>query len=112
MELRGCVQDWLSLLARLANRQVEVFRGFDRRSTYRFYYQYGRLRRAVEKVVGVMRRTTTVVAMVARCRVDSHHALTKDSAVTGAQLCQNSSCLPWQCLFGCSNGRRSAIKQF
>ena len=59
-----------------------------------------------------MRRLTTVVAMVARCRADSVHVLTNDSAVTGAQLCQCSTCLPWQCLFGCSNGRRSAIKQF
>ena len=59
-----------------------------------------------------MRRLTTVVAMVARCRVYSINVLTKDSAVTGAQLCQNSSCLPWQSLFGCSNGRRSANKQF
>ena len=59
-----------------------------------------------------MRRMTTVVAMVARCRVDTVHVLNKDSAVTGAQLCQHSFCLPWQCLFGCSNGRRSAIKQF
>ena len=50
---------------------------------------------AVEKVVGVMRRLTTVVAMVARCRVYSAHVLTKDSAVTGTQLCQHSSCLPW-----------------
>ena len=57
-----------------------------------------------------MRRLTTVVAMVVRCRVDSIHVLTKDSAVTGAQLCQYSSSLPWQCLLGCSNGRRSAIK--
>ena len=57
-----------------------------------------------------MRRITTVVAMVARCRVDSLHVLTM--IVTGAQLSQYSSCLPWQCLFGCSNGRRSAIKQF
>ena len=57
-----------------------------------------------------MRRMTTVEAMVARCRVDSIHVLTKDSAVTGAQLCQYSSCLSRQCLFGCSNGRRSAIK--
>ena len=40
------------------------------------------------------------------------HVLTKDSTVTGAQLCQYSSCIPWQCLFGCNNGRRSAIKQF
>ena len=40
------------------------------------------------------------------------HVLTKDSAVTDAQLCQYSSCLPWRCLFGCCNGRRSAIKQF
>ena len=59
-----------------------------------------------------MRRLTTVVELVARCRVDSMLVLSKDSAVTGAQLCQNSSCLPWQCLFGCSNRRRSAIKQF
>ena len=59
-----------------------------------------------------MRRLTTVVAMVVHCRVDSINVLTKDSAVTGAQLCQNSSCLLWQCLFGCSNERRSAIKQF
>ena len=59
-----------------------------------------------------MRRQTTVVAMVARCRVDCLHVLTKDSAVPGVQMCQNSSCLPWQCLFGSGNGRRSAIKQF
>ena len=57
-----------------------------------------------------MRRMTTIVAMVVRSRVDSVHVVTKDSAVTGAQLCQYSSCLLWQCLFGCSNGRRSAIK--
>ena len=76
----------LSLLARLINRQVEVFRGFVRRSPQRCYCQCGRLRRAVEKVVGVMMRLTTVVAMVARCRVDSLHVLTKDSAVTGAHL--------------------------
>ena len=59
-----------------------------------------------------MRLMTTVVAMVARCWVDSLHLLTKDSAVTGAQLCQYSSCLPWQCQFGGSNGRRTAIEQF
>ena len=59
-----------------------------------------------------MRRMAAVVAMVARCRVYSIHVLTKDSAVIGAQLCQYSYCLPWQCLFGCGNGRRSAIKQF
>ena len=41
-----------------------------------------------------MRRLTTVVAMVARCWADSLHVLTMDSAVIGAQLCQNSSCLP------------------
>ena len=58
-----------------------------------------------------MRRMTAVVAIVARCRVYSIHVLTKDSAVTGAQLYQYSSCLPWQCLFGSSNERRSAIKQ-
>ena len=55
---------------------------------------------------------TTVVAMVARCRVDSVHVLTMDSAVTGAQLSQYCSCPYWQCLFGSSNWRRSAIKQF
>ena len=59
-----------------------------------------------------MRQMNAVVAMVARCRVDSIHVLTKDSSVTGAQLCQYSSCLSWQYLFGCSNGRWSAIKQF
>ena len=59
-----------------------------------------------------MRRMTTVVAMVAHCRVDSLHALTKDPAEIGAQLCRHSSCHPWTCLFGCCNGRRSAIKQF
>ena len=53
----------------------------------------------------------TVVAMVARCRVDYVHVLIKDSTVTGAQLFQHSSCLPWQCLFGCGNWRRSAINQ-
>ena len=42
-------------------------------------------------MMGVMRRMTTVVAMVERCRVDSVDALTKDTAVTGAQLCQFSS---------------------
>ena len=44
--------------------------------------------------------------------VDSIHVLTKDWAVTGVQLYKNSYCLPWQCLFGCSNERRSAIRQF
>ena len=67
---------------------------------------------AVEKVVGVMRQMTTVVSMVARCRIDFLYVLTKDSTVTGVQLGQYSSCLPWQCLFDSSNGRRSAIKQF
>ena len=51
-----------------------------------------------------MRRITTVVAMIASCRVDSLHVLTKDSAVTGAQLCQYSSCLPWLCLFAVAMG--------
>ena len=101
----------LLLLARLINRQVDVFRVFGRRSPLRFYCQCGRLRMAVEKVVGVMRRMIAVVAMVARCQVDSLHVPTMHSAVIGAQLCQYS-CLPWQCLFGCSNGRRSAIKKF
>ena len=44
------------------------------------------------KVKGVMRRITTVVAIVARCLVDSVHVPTKDSAMTGALLCQYSSC--------------------
>ena len=87
-----------------------MFRGFCRRSPLWSKCQCGRLRMAVELVVCVMRRLTTVVAMVERCRVDSIHALTKYSAVAGAQLCQYSSCLPWQCLFSYSNGRRSAIK--
>ena len=52
---------------------------------------------------------TTVVAIVARCRVDSVHVLAKGSAMTGAQLCHYSSCLPWQCRFGCSNGQWSAF---
>ena len=59
-----------------------------------------------------MRRMTAVVTMVARGRVYSIHVLTKDSVMTGAQLCQYSSCLPWQCLFGCCNRRRSAIRLF
>ena len=59
-----------------------------------------------------MRRMTTVVAIVARCRVDSLHVLTKDSAMTGAQMCQYCSSLPRQCLFGSGNGLRSTIKQF
>ena len=36
--------------------------------------------------MGVMRRMTTVVVMVVRCRIDSVHVLTTDSAVTGALL--------------------------
>ena len=56
-----------------------------------------------------MKRMTTVMVMVACFRIDFVNILTNDSAVTGAQLCQYSSCLPLQCLFGCSNGRRSAI---
>ena len=47
-----------------------------------------------------MRRMTTVEAMVARCRVDSLHVMTKDLALTGARMYQYSSCLPWQCLYG------------
>ena len=102
----------LLLLARLITRQVEVFCGFGRRSPLLFYCQCGRFRRAALEVVGVMRRMTTVMVMFARCRVDSLHVLTKNSAVTVALVCQYSSCHHWQCLFGCSNGRRSAIKQF
>ena len=37
---------------------------------------------AVEEVMGVMRRMTAVVEMVARCRVYSINVLTKYSAVT------------------------------
>ena len=59
-----------------------------------------------------MRRMTTVVPVVARCRVDFLHVLTKDLAVIGAQLCLHSLCLPWLCLFGCSNGRRRPISNF
>ena len=59
-----------------------------------------------------MRRMTADVEMVACCRVYYIHILTKDSAVIGAQLCQNGPCHPWKCLFGCGNGRRSAIRQF
>ena len=51
-------------------------------------------------------------AMDARCRVDSVCVLRKDSSVTGAQMSQYNSCLPWHCRLGCSNGRWSAIKQF
>ena len=64
----------LVLLARFINRQIKVFRGFCRRC------QCGRLRRAVQQVVGVMRRMTTVVTMVARCRDDSLHVQTMDTA--------------------------------
>ena len=59
-----------------------------------------------------MRRKTTDVAMVVRCRVDSVHVLTKDSAVTCAQLGQYSTCLPWQCLFGCSNFSSRPLSRF
>ena len=41
-----------------------------------------------------MRQMITVVAMLAQCRVDYVHVLTNDSAVNGAQLCQNSAFLP------------------
>ena len=102
----------LLLLARLINRQVEMFRVFGRRRPLQFCCQCGRLRRAVEKVVGVMRRNTTVEAMVARSQVDSLHVLTMDSVVTGAQLYQYCSCLPWQCLFGSSNRLRSPLSSF
>ena len=93
---------FLCLFARLIKRQVVVFRSFGRRSSYRIYCQCGRLRRADEKVVGVMRRMTTVMAMIARCGVDTVYVLTKDSTVTGVQLYRHSSCLPWQSMFGCS----------
>ena len=73
--------------------------------------QCGRLGRAVEKVEGVMRQMTTVVAMVARCRVYSVNVLTNNWALNGAQMCQHGPCFPWQCLFCCSNGRRKANEQ-
>ena len=66
----------------------------------------------VKKVVNVMRQMAIVMSMVVCCQVDTVYVLTKDPAVTGVQMCQYSSCLPWQCLFGCNNGRRSVIKQF
>ena len=50
---------------------------------------------SIVSVVGVMRRLTTVVAMVARCRIDSVHVLTKDSALSSAWVSQYSSCFPW-----------------
>ena len=53
----------------------------------------------------------TVVAIVARCRVDSVLVLPKESAVTGAQMFQYSHRLPWQCLCGSINGRRSVGHQ-
>ena len=72
----------LLLFARLNNRQVQIFRIFGRRCPWRFHCQCGRHRRAVEKVVVVMRRMTADVETVARCRVYYIHVLTKDSAVT------------------------------
>ena len=39
--------------------------------------------------MGVIRRMTTVVTMDTCCRLDSLHVLTKDSAVTEAQLFQH-----------------------
>ena len=60
-----------------------------------------------------MRRMTTVGATIAHHRVDSVHVLIKDSAVSGAELClYGLNCAPWQCLFGCSNRRRSSIILF
>ena len=83
----------LLLLARLINLLIDMLRGFVRRISKRFYCQCGRLRREVEKVVCVMSRLTTVVAMVECSLIDSINVLTMDSAMTGAQLCQNSSSL-------------------
>ena len=59
-----------------------------------------------------MRRMTTDVTMVARCRVDSVHVLTKNSVATYANLCQHSSCLPWQCQFGCEIGGNRPLSSF
>ena len=72
----------------------------------------GRLPRAIKKVVGVMRRMTAVVAMVARCLVYSIHVQTKDSSVTCAQLCQYSSCLPLQCLLAVAMGGGRPLGSF
>ena len=66
------------------------------------------LQRAVKSIVNVVRRKTTIVVIVAQCRDDSVYVLTNDLAV--AQLCQYI--LHWRFLFGCSNGHRSANKQF
>ena len=60
---------------------------------------------------GCHEANNTVVVMAARCRVYSINILTKDSVVCCAQLWQYCSCHPWQCLFGCNNGRRTAIGQ-
>ena len=49
-----------------------------------------------------MRRMIAVKATAARCQAYSINVLTMDSTVTGAQLCQNSSCFPWQCLLAVS----------
>ena len=78
------------MLARLINRQVEVFAVSVGAVNHDSTVSVVGFRRAEEKVMGVMRRMTTDMAMVARCRVDSFHVLTKDSTVTGAQLCQYS----------------------
>ena len=99
----------LLLFARLINRQVKVFRSALSMSILLSVWSASKGSR---KGGGVMRRMTAVVEMVARYRVYSIHVLIKDTPVTGAQLCQYGSCLPWQCLFSCCNGRRSAIKQF
>ena len=58
-----------------------------------------------------MRLLTTVMVMAARCRVNSVHVLSMNSAVTNAQLCWYCLCLRCQNL-DCSNGRRSSIKQY
>ena len=99
----------LLLLARLTNHKVEVFRSAQ---SITILLSVWSALNGSRKVVSVMRQMSTVMEMVVRCRVDSLYALIKDSAVTGAQFHQYSSCLPWQCLFGCSNVRRSAIKLF
>ena len=45
-------------------------------------------------MMGVMRRMSTVVEMVVRCRVDAVHVQTKDSVVAGMLVLktQSSSC--------------------
>ena len=97
------------LLARLINCQVEVFRSAQ---SITILLSVWSALKGRQKGGGCYEVNDRICGNGCVLSVDSVHVLTKDSAVTGAQLCQYSSCIPWQCLFGCSNGRRSVIKQF